>query len=945
MTHDVFRFSLGLLLVSFIALGCSIGRRVHERDAAWEDRGSKAGREADPVVITGNFLGPLVGRDPEKLVAFRYRDSWDRVPVQVDERVVVDLADVYGFTRFGAACVAPQLSVVPCYADINTLVGPDTDPAIDSDDEIVFMFQDGGQRPAAFQEPKGVKAGSGVEVRVSEPGKKSETRYLYLFASDGSLDPEAEKRYGQYSFSLDVGDYPANYNFCGGGNPEDSWFKSESYERHFSDRWLSDVIKILASGSTGVDLLDEQYVTSPALGTCTSDTDAFVRQEGAFVNIKSGPVRSIRSFLGAQSAAFTQRTHLFYERREDIIDNFRVHALGAGTMDLFDYSKEAVGMTYYDSVNLPGLAIDGVDDDFETTPVSSADLSYHNAWKLITGPQGSMVMIDKIDTDIVDLKLSHFYSDQSPGLLTPCRGDDSYYGATGSRLGELPCTETFCENYFVSSRTIYYSGPGSTVDEAIQAAKNIYTPLTIEVTSEGIGHNDYTDTIEKDASADGGIEAGADESTVCHEIFSLDKNGDGREDESWAMSYDRGGNGVEEWDKNADGTVDARWTVTYQDHGRIVTEEWDDGADGAVDARRINTSECYTVAGISGGQWRCDVVKSETDRNGDNKIDEIWSLEYGHIPSTEFEERRLLEEKWDQNADGTVDQKWEASWYDNGQLEKVISDKDADGNPDEVLVYAWENKVYSIPNQQWDKNGDGEAEEEIRYLFDLNNSERGPTLTRAERYRGNDRVAGEYRYYSSDHESGLMGSSGYAIEWDENGDGIAEERLNYNLDVRQEEVVPGGSMVSSYVSKKEWIRGADGNVDEIVTETYDQISDKSYYTKLAWDRDSDGTDDEFCIEYSEEGMKEFVIECDTDRDQRTDWQLKSNNYGNCANRPSNKYDQLISNVTNSTIFDAFRPSAGLSKERADTPKLAPKFERVRDIGTYQTEDECYDCYW
>jgi hypothetical protein len=52
-----------------------------------------AERPADPVVLSGASLPRLQGAAPAKVLAFRFvNGAWAQLPVQVDERAVVDLA-------------------------------------------------------------------------------------------------------------------------------------------------------------------------------------------------------------------------------------------------------------------------------------------------------------------------------------------------------------------------------------------------------------------------------------------------------------------------------------------------------------------------------------------------------------------------------------------------------------------------------------------------------------------------------------------------------------------------------------------------------------------------------------------------------------------------------------------------------------------------------------
>ena len=55
--------------------------------------GCVAERPADPVVISGASVPRLQSAAPAKVLAFRFLSgAWTQVPVQVDERAVVDLA-------------------------------------------------------------------------------------------------------------------------------------------------------------------------------------------------------------------------------------------------------------------------------------------------------------------------------------------------------------------------------------------------------------------------------------------------------------------------------------------------------------------------------------------------------------------------------------------------------------------------------------------------------------------------------------------------------------------------------------------------------------------------------------------------------------------------------------------------------------------------------------
>ena len=66
--------------------------------------------------------------------------------------------------------------------------------------------------------------------------------------------------------------------------------------------------------------------------------------EGAFIVNISGPVRAIRSYLGANSYLYTVNTHDFYPDREDLTTDIRGHAglPGYGSPD--DYITNTAGL-------------------------------------------------------------------------------------------------------------------------------------------------------------------------------------------------------------------------------------------------------------------------------------------------------------------------------------------------------------------------------------------------------------------------------------------------------------------------------------------------------------------------------------------------------------------------------------------------------------------------
>jgi hypothetical protein len=432
--------------------------------------GCTLNRPADPVVLTGAQVPALSSVAAGDVVAFRWVNSWDQVPVQVDERKQVDFGAVYNQGPMGFATTV--------FADPDTFTGADGNPNVDADDEVVFMAKDVGvEAPGGASLPAGVVAGSGLKVKVRTTlGGTTREGWVYLFKRSGGLSPGAGESYVSYDFQLLSGAYKTTYKLQDGPNPENTTVSTPFYVDHFSDRWLNDQIKVRAGDASEVDILDRHKVTLGP-GNCGRSEDTFDDAEGAFVTNKSGPVRAIRSYIGANSGPLTQREHFFYEQREDIRTFVRVHAVG-GPWDFFDYSAAAGGMTYRNNLNTGGVTIDGNPD----TPVDG-----RLSWESVDGPQGGLSMVHSTATDFPNFaSTSHYLDDSTPGggAETQCTGDAQAFGESGPWLSSpMPNTDPRATpfNSLTSNRTIYFEAPGK-ANGAARAAQAA-TPFELTVSA------------------------------------------------------------------------------------------------------------------------------------------------------------------------------------------------------------------------------------------------------------------------------------------------------------------------------------------------------------------------------------------------------------------------------------------------------------------------------
>lgn len=456
-------------------------------------------RAADPVVLTGSQLPRLLGSSPDRIAAFRFKPrkgkcrskrcspgKWVRVPVQVDERARVDFGDAPGGNMTPPSGDATVYGGSPIgvtelqYTDPGTFVGPDPDPALDGDDELALMASDLGPRaPKRMRAPRNVKRGGASALTVSDPLSAARER-VYLFRATAKLKP-AKADYVHYAFKLASGEYKATYKRGDGPNPESSTVSTPSYRAGYSDRWFLDTLAIDAGAADGRDILDG-FKTGFAPGDCTRSEATFNDAEGAFVANLDGPVRAIRSFVGANSGPLTERTDVFYRDRQETRIDLRVHAISA-LLPYTDLSTAAAGMTYRSSVSPGGVAVDGVPDSVSGTPA---------AWHLWSGPQGSLFASTAIrsgfDAQIAAGINTGFYQDRLNTPLTQCWGDAHLVGAAGTHMnpaGGLPNTDPRSSPFsFMSAvQTRYLTAPGAGAADAAGWLGRTDAPLTASASS------------------------------------------------------------------------------------------------------------------------------------------------------------------------------------------------------------------------------------------------------------------------------------------------------------------------------------------------------------------------------------------------------------------------------------------------------------------------------
>jgi hypothetical protein len=449
---------------------------------------AKLARPGEPVTLTGDVLERLQGADPSRLVGFRVRaGNWEQVPVQIDERKTVDFGQPPGGSGAGGGRDGTVYGTAASgytalqYADPGTFVGADPDGSFDADDELTFMAGDTGDRARHKDgRPRGVSRKRATRIRVGDPRRPlaadKKLAYLYVFRSRGGLDPSAGKDYVSYDFDLDSGAYKPTYRRGSGPNPEHSKIATGTYEIGFSDRWYYDELRLKPPGGSGADILDG-FKFGFGAGSCGRSEATFNAGEGAFVANIDGPVRAIRSYVGANSGPRTERTHFFYGDRHEIVTDLRVHSV-PGPLIYTDLSGAAAGMTFRAS-NTPAVTVDGAPD-----PPLGGDLPPAE-WQLWSGDQGSLFAADRFTSsfgDDLEAGGYGFYLDDSTPPFEQCWGDSAAIGQYGyGSTSSMPNTDPALGDFETlrSTTTEILAGHDTGARKATAWARQIDTPLGV----------------------------------------------------------------------------------------------------------------------------------------------------------------------------------------------------------------------------------------------------------------------------------------------------------------------------------------------------------------------------------------------------------------------------------------------------------------------------------
>ena len=405
------RRGLVCLCLSFAA-GAGWGMPHGVPDAS---AGSADMRDGDPVLIKGSALPAFAGVSLARLGLFRFDpllSEFEPVPFQIDEQVdhVFNPGTSTEFTEL-----------------VYDVFGED-DGLLDGNDELVFLFGDGGpQAPTDAPWPEDASA-TRFEIAVQDPrsGAPVAARWFYLFVGD-SL-PESSVEYVDWDGS------------CSGE------ISSATWSLDFEDRWLLTGLHVASPCGTGEDLIDR---VKGRAGNCPlCETEELWNDYSTCLGGILGPVRAIRYVRGAASGTNTVHHDVVYARFWNRIIQLRVH--GIGSARLYLDLRPHTGTVVFTPTATDGVAVDG-------DPDPEVDSSFV-PWSLTAGPEGGLVTLYEVPPSPKYASKNFFYEDDldyddADGGEYPDE-DDAAFGDQGVELRNLTGTLFDVDAIYLSLR--YY---------------------------------------------------------------------------------------------------------------------------------------------------------------------------------------------------------------------------------------------------------------------------------------------------------------------------------------------------------------------------------------------------------------------------------------------------------------------------------------------------------
>lgn len=362
------------------------------RSAIWAQT-KTLDRDYEPVVITGINLSDFLGVSTSRLFAYQYTsaiDSWMQIPFQLDD---VGSDESY-FSE--------------------------SDGILDSDDELVFMAKDMGDKAPSTS-------------WISDADSRNYTR-IEILVTDGTDPSKRAWAYVYRSATLSVtpGTDYVNVNIT------TDRITGDNYELDHNAAGILDEIAITtAGGGNNTDIIDREKVRlrgSVLIASYDLTEDNLNIQN---IQYKDGIVRVLREAsyslnIPVNGENFTKAvSERYYDRMAVTGGSIGYIDPAWGTNYIrqsLDFNAAASGMTFSNNNNT-SLTVDGVPD------VANTNLPAPGVgWAMASGPtQGSIVQIVNLPV-LGNPQMLYYYDDAtsgSSGDTTPETGDGFSYGDAG----------------------------------------------------------------------------------------------------------------------------------------------------------------------------------------------------------------------------------------------------------------------------------------------------------------------------------------------------------------------------------------------------------------------------------------------------------------------------------------------------------------------------------
>ncbi len=406
-----------------------------------------SGRRGDVVSLRGEELPSLLGTSIERIGGYTSRNGRLEVtPLQIDER---DRNGDLIYTKYGGGTTAKR------------------DGKLDSQDEILFMAQDTGERWKGESLPPG--AVRGVEIRVIDPLGGPDSWY-YLLQFEGRA-PRSDVDYVRY-------------------DPEKDWIVARYYTVGFPYRKAVQVPSYFAcseeAGGDNRNIYDlykiRLNIDLKLFGTIERSQDDFLSRPVGYVD---GPVRVSRRVKSALRMAGPIRSAMIYNDSYyyayyctypsllQVPFRMKFIARSASMRITDDLSENARGMVWYNERNADGLEITG------TPSAEKKNLDRGPfRWKLASGPQGTLLSLTLFDPNLKDLEKRLYFCDDEEAL----DGPEQFPGQIGNQGYKLSNLELVPKGSYNIIVYVFCPVDYKKGDEKIYL-NSVLKPLTVSVAS------------------------------------------------------------------------------------------------------------------------------------------------------------------------------------------------------------------------------------------------------------------------------------------------------------------------------------------------------------------------------------------------------------------------------------------------------------------------------